>query len=269
MSQLAESKGLILSSRNYKEKDKLVKIFTESSGKMMFYIKGINRQNQPLAPALLPFTEAVYIGRFQNEGLSFLTSVKDVHAFRKIQEDIFLSGYGTYLLNLVDAAIEDRQYDPHLFQFTEHALQRMDQGDDAEIITNIFEVQILQRFGIAPIWTHCVVCGETGGKFDYSSKYGGVLCERHWEMDHHRYHADPRSVYFVRMFSAISYDKISGINLKEETKQGIRQLIDQLYDEYVGIHLKSKKFIDQMKSWEHVLKTPEKTEKNEEENDKK
>lgn len=24
-----------------------------------------------------------------------------------------------------------------------------------------FEVQILQRFGIAPIWTHCVVCGET------------------------------------------------------------------------------------------------------------
>ncbi|HAX1057935.1 TPA: DNA repair protein RecO, partial [Enterococcus faecium] len=27
MSQLAESKGLILSSRNYKEKDKLVKIF--------------------------------------------------------------------------------------------------------------------------------------------------------------------------------------------------------------------------------------------------
>ncbi len=79
-------------------------------------------------------------------------------------------------------------------------LQRMDQGDDAEIITNIFEVQILQRFGIAPIWTHCVVCGETKGKFDYSSKYGGVICERHWSMDDHRYHADPRAVYFVRMF---------------------------------------------------------------------
>ncbi|MFR4800653.1 MAG: DNA repair protein RecO [Enterococcus faecium] len=258
MSQLAESKGLILSSRNYKEKDKLVKIFTESSGKMMFYIKGIHRQNQPLAPALLPFTEAVYIGNFRSEGLSFLSSVKDVHAFRHIQEDIFLSGYGTYLLNLVDAAIEDHQYDPHLFQFAQQALQRMDQGDDAEIITNIFEVQILQRFGIAPIWTHCVVCGETKEKFDYSSKYGGVICERHWSMDDHRYHADPRAVYFVRMFSAISYDKISGIHLKEETKQAIRELIDQLYDEYVGIHLKSKKFIDQMKSWAHVLKTPEK-----------
>ena len=257
MSQLAESKGIILSSRNYKEKDKLVKIFTESAGKLMFYVKGIHRQNQPLAPALLPFTEGIYLGTFKSEGLSFITSVKDVHSFRKIQEDIFLSGYGTYLLNLVDAAIEDHQYDPHLFQFTQAALQRMDQGDDAEIITNIFEVQLLQRFGIAPIWTHCVVCGKTQGKFDYSSKYGGVLCEEHWSMDHRRYHADPRAVYFVRMFSAISYDKITGINLKDETKATIRQLIDQLYEEYVGIHLKSKKFIDQMKSWEHVLKKPD------------
>ncbi|MCS5465456.1 DNA repair protein RecO [Enterococcus lactis] len=96
-------------------------------------------------------------------------------------------------------------------------------------------------------------------KIDYSSKYGGVICERHWSMDDHRYHADPRAVFIsFGCFSAISYDKISGIHLKEETKQAIRELIDQLYDEYVGIHLKSKKFIDQMKSWAHVLKTPEK-----------
>ena len=48
-----------------------------------------------------------------------------------------------------------------------------------------------------------------------------VSFERHWSMDDHRYHADPRAVYFVRMFSAISYDKISGIHLKEETKQAL------------------------------------------------
>jgi DNA repair protein RecO (recombination protein O) len=254
MSQLTESKGLILSSRNYKEKDKLVKIFTESAGKMMFYVKGIHRRNQPLVPALLPFTEAVYIGTFNEEGLSFLTSAKEIKPFRNIQEDIFLSGYGTYLLNLTDAAIEDRQYDPHLFSFLEQALVRMDEGYDAEIITNIFEIQLMRRFGSAPIWTHCVVCGKTEGKFDFSSKYNGVICENHWAMDPHRYHASPRAVHFARLFSAIAYDKISGIHLKEETKQEIRQLIDQLYEEFVGIHLKSKKFIDQMKSWEHVLK---------------
>ena len=45
---LAESKGLILFTKNHRENDMLVKIFTESAGKQMFYAKGIQRKNEPL-----------------------------------------------------------------------------------------------------------------------------------------------------------------------------------------------------------------------------
>jgi DNA repair protein RecO (recombination protein O) len=34
----------------------------------------------------------------------------------------------------------------------------------------------------------------------------------------------------------------------------IRFILDEIYSEYVGIFLKSKKFIDDMKSWENVMK---------------
>ncbi|MHC5249101.1 DNA repair protein RecO [Enterococcus sp. LJL90] len=254
---IAESKGLILFARDYKEKDKLVKIFTESAGKMMFYVKGAHRQNNPLTPAIQPFTEAVYIGQFKSDGLSFLNSVKEVRAFRKIREDIFISAYGTYILSLVDAAIDDRVYDPNLYRFLEQSLTMLEEGYDPEIITNIFEIQLLHRFGISLIWDHCVICGQTQGKFDFSSAYNGVLCEKHWYKDERRYHADPRAVHFARMFSAIDVKQIENISIKAETKAAIRQLLDQLYEEYVGIHLKSKKFIDQMKSWEDLLKIPE------------
>ncbi|MDH6365119.1 DNA repair protein RecO (recombination protein O) [Enterococcus sp. PF1-24] len=254
MANFIESKGLILFSKDHKEKDKLVKIFTESAGKMMFYVKGAHRKNNPLTPALLPFTEAVYFGDFRSDGLSFLNGAKEITAFRKIQEDIFISAYATYLLALTDAAIEDRTYDPHLYSFLKQSLQMMNEGYDEEIITNIFEVQLLNRFGVSPNWTNCAICGETHGKFDYSVKYHGVLCERHWLQDPHRFHSNPRAVHFLRMFSGITLDKIENISLQTETKESIRQLLDQLYDEYVGIHLKSKKFIDQMKTWQDVLK---------------
>ena len=56
------------------------------------------------------------------------------------------------------------------------------------------------------------------------------------------------------MFTQISYEQIASIKLKPETKQAIRQVIDLLYDEYVGLHLKSKKFIDQMGQWQDILK---------------
>lgn len=262
MSQ-SESKGIVLFTKNYKEKDKLVKIFTESAGKQMFFVRNANQPNNPLKSAILPFTEAVYIGQFRSEGLSFLTTVKDIQPFRLIQQDIFVNAYATYISNLVDAAIDDKVYDPTLFGFTRQALMLLNEGKDPEIITNIFEIQILNRFGIMPEWRHCAVCGETQGKFDYSSKYSGVLCEHHWSLDEHRYHADAKAIYFMRMFSAISYDQINSIQLKEDTKQAIRVTIDELYDEYVGIHLKSKKFIDQMKNWEQTLKLKPKTDNKE------
>ncbi|GCF93488.1 DNA repair protein RecO [Enterococcus florum] len=257
MAQVSESKGLILFSRDYKEKDKLVKIFTESAGKVMFFVKGIHRPNNPLRTAVMPFTEAVYIGNFKADGLSFLNSAKAVEPFRKLQEDIFLNAYGSYILGLADAAIDDHVYDPALYGFTKEALSLMNEGQDGETILNIYELQIMQRFGVALNWKACSVCGKTTGAFDFSSNYHGVLCQEHWPMDERRYHADPRAVHFLRMFAAISYDQISKVQLKPETKQAIRQTIDQLYEEYIGLHLKSKRFIDQMGEWQGILKPKE------------
>lgn len=254
---LAESKGLILFTKNHRENDMLVKIFTESAGKQMFYAKGIQRKNQPLKAAVQPFTQAVYIGTFNSENLSFLNSAKDIQPFLNIQQDIFLAGYATYLLNLADAAIEDRVYDPKLYHFLAQSLLFIDQGYDAEIITNIFEIQILQRFGVLFDWQHCAICGETHGKYVYSSKYHGLLCEKHQYLDPRHYPADYKMIQLVRIFSQIRYEQINQLDLKPETKQRLRQFIDFLYDEYVGIHLKSKKFIDQMKNWQDILIKPE------------
>ncbi len=254
---LAESKGLILFTKNHRENDMLVKIFTESAGKQMFYAKGIQRKNHPLKAAVQPFTQAVYIGTFNSENLSFLNSAKDIQPFLNIQQDIFLAGYATYLLNLADAAIEDRVYDPNLYHFLAQSLLFIDQGYDAEIITNIFEIQVLQRFGVLFDWQHCAICGETHGKYVYSSKYHGLLCEKHQYLDPRHYPADYKMIQLVRIFSQIRYEQINQLDLKPETKQRLRQFIDFLYDEYVGIHLKSKKFIDQMKNWQDILIKPE------------
>ncbi|MGC3558364.1 DNA repair protein RecO, partial [Enterococcus faecalis] len=77
-----------------------------------------------------------------------LNSSKEVQAFRNIHQVIFINAYGTYILNLVDAAIEDQHYDPNLFQFTLMALSALNEQKDPEIITNIFDIQLLERFGV-------------------------------------------------------------------------------------------------------------------------
>ncbi|MBP2966689.1 DNA repair protein RecO, partial [Acinetobacter baumannii] len=168
MKHQEEVRGVVLFSRNYREKDKLVKIFTESYGKKMFFVKNANRKNNPLTPALQPFTTSLYIADIKEEGLSFFNGVKEIRFFEEIQKDIFISAYATYILNLADVAIEDDTYDPALYGFTLEALNLLNQNNDPEIITNIFEVQLLNRFGITVNWSKCCICGNSQGKFDYS-----------------------------------------------------------------------------------------------------
>ncbi|MDR3157190.1 MAG: DNA repair protein RecO [Lactobacillales bacterium] len=250
MSQNIEFQGMILFSKDYKEKDRLVKIFTEQAGKRMFFVRNIKKRNNPLVQGIMNFCYGLYIGKLQKEGLSFLNGVKIAEMFSKIQSDIFLSGYATYILNLVDIAIEDNEYDPSLYVFTNKSLQLIDRGYDAEVVTIIFELQILSRFGIQLAFDSCAVCGKEKGKFDFSSRASGIVCDKHYKSDLNLYQASPRAVYFVRMLSNISLDNIGEIKLSVQTKRDIRKLVDAFYEEYVGICLKSKKFIDQMYKWE-------------------
>lgn len=254
LSQIEEFEGIVLSVRAHRESDHLIKLFTDRFGKLMFFSKGTGKRNNKLKSAILPFTKATYIGDIRKTGLCFLNDAKDQEPYKSMQTDIFLNAYATYILNLTDAALEDRTPNATLYHKVSASLREIDEGSDPVIIMNIFEVQLLPYFGVAPELRGCRVCGNTQGPFDYSMQYAGLLCQEHWHMDSHRYHASQRSLYFLRLFSRVSLDQLGSINVKEETKKEIQYLIDQIYDESVGIHLKSKSFINKMNDWGNVLK---------------
>ncbi|WP_277630574.1 DNA repair protein RecO [Atopococcus tabaci] len=257
MAHLEEVEGLVLFSRQHRERDRLVKIFTDRYGKLMFFVRGTKRPNGKLTTAIQPFTSGTYIADVRPEGLNFLRDAKDLSTPTSMYTDIFKNAYTTYLLGLADAAMEDRVPNNRLLQELILGIKEMDEGTDPEIILNIFEVQLLTQFGVAPELRGCRVCGRTDGVFDYSSKYAGLLCPEHFHLDPRRFHASPKAIHFLRLFSVVSMERIGKIAVKEDTKRELRKVIDQLYDELVGIRLKSKKFIDNMYKWENVLKKPE------------
>jgi len=255
MSQLhvQEVQGIVLSKRKHKERDFLVKIFLEEYGKMMFYVKGSKNPNFNLNSVIQPFTQATFIADIRDSGLSFLKDAKQVENNGTLKLDIFKNAYATYICGLIDACMEDRTPSPTLFDQLSKGLLMIDQGVDPEVITNIFEIKLLYFFGVMPELRGCVICGQTKGPLDYSSKYHGLICSNHFHKDDRRLHAHPRAVYFIRKFSMVNLNNIGKISVKNETKDEIRYVIDKIYDELVGIHLKSKSFIDQMKDWGKLL----------------
>lgn len=246
--------GLIMYRQNYREHDLLVKILTDKFGKRMFLVRGGTRPRFKLAAALLPFTYGLYVGDLQDDGLSYITTARDYHQYQSISQDIFLNAYATYIFDLIDHAFSDNFAIPQWYQKTADALHMIDEGFDGEVISDIMAVQLLPAFGVAPEWRGCVVCGCSDLPMDFSETEGGMLCQKHWALDPHRLHVSPRGIYYLRLFSIVDLLKINSIKLQPATKAELAHVIDRIYDDMVGLNLKSKQFIANMNQWEDKLK---------------
>ena len=256
MIQSITSQGLVLYNRNFREDDKLAKIFTEQAGKRMFFVKHAGQSK--LAPVIQPLVLARFLLRINDDGLSYIEDYHEVMTFPRINSDLFTMAYATYVAALADASLQDNQQDAPLFAFLQKTLELMEEGLDYQILTNIFEIQILTRFGIGLNFNECVFCHRVGQAFDFSFKYGACLCPEHYHEDEKRCHLNPNIPYLLNQFQAIDFDTLETISLKSEIKQDLRKFMDQIYEEYVGIHLKSKKFIDSLADWGQLLKEEDK-----------
>lgn len=250
-----ESLGLVLYNKNYREDDKLVKIFTETAGKRMFFVKHASKSK--VASVIQPLTVADFLMNINQTGLSYIDDYNAVETYPNINQDLYRLAYASYVMSLADAAIPDNEADSQLFAFLKKTLDLMEEGLDYEIVTNIFEIQILERFGVHLNFHECVFCHRVGLPFDFSHKYSGPLCPQHLQEDAHRNHLDPNVLYLLDQFQNVHFDDLKTISLKPEMKAKLRQFIDELYEDYVGIHLKSKKFIDDLDQWGHIMKSNE------------
>ena len=247
-------RGIIMFRRDYRERDLLVKILTDKIGPAMFFVKGAKKRGFRLAADILPFTHGEYIGSLTDNGLSFINTASDTSQYRSIASDISKNAYATYILALVDSAFQDGQGIGGWFNQVAAALDLINSGLDEQVIANVIETQLLVRFGVAPTWDRCVICGRDDLPLDFSEQYGGMLCRNHWHLDERRLHLDQRTVYYLQRFSTLNLQKLNSIKINSTTNRRLQFVLDSLYDNEVGLNLKSKKFIRQMGQWEEKLK---------------
>lgn len=247
-------KGIVLFRQEYREQDMLVKIFSREFGKQMFFVKNLQRANHPLASATLPFTQADFLGTIHQSGFSFLKETGQIHTNRKIHEDLEAQAVMSYLVQLVDAVMDDWIANPSLFDLLADSLTALENGLNPFILMHFFELKILKYFGVAFQWNQCLYCDVTQGAFDVSTKHQGILCARHLDEDFHRMHLNPRAVHVARQLVAVhSPLQIGELRLSQETLSDLKRLCDTVMDDFVGIRLKSKKFIEQMQEWQLTL----------------
>ena len=242
---LTKCEGIVIRSIDYGETNKIITLYTREYGKIGVMARGAKKPSSRFSAVTQLFHYGTYL--FQgSRGLGQLQQAETIESFRSIREDIFLTAYASFIAELLDKGTEERKPSSSLYDLFYLSLRYIDEEYDPEIMMNIVELKMLSVFGFAPELNRCVNCGAQDGTFSFSVREGGLLCHRCDHIDPYKIKISPIVVRLLRVLYYMDLNRLGTISIKEETKQEIRKVLDAYYGEYLGVELKSKRFLKQM-----------------------
>lgn len=235
--------GIVLSDTNYSESSKILNVLTKEHGKIGIISKGCRNLKSSLRSVSSKLTYGYFNIYYKQEGLSVLISVDIINDFSNIKQDLFKIGYATFLSDLTNQVLKETSSN-EIFDLFINGLIKINDDFDPMIITNIIELKYLNYLGVMPILDCCSVCGSNKKIVTISSFAGGYLCVNCYKNE---YIVDEKTVKLLRMFSYVDISKIKELNILPKNKNEINKFLENYYDRYTGIYLKSKDFLTQLR----------------------
>ncbi len=248
---LQKFEGIVIRTTDYGESNKVVTFYTREWGKVGAMARGAKKPSSRLAAITQPFTYGQFLLQ-KGSGLGGLQQGEVISSYRLIREDIFLTAYASYVVELLDKSTDEKKPNPFLFELLQQTLHYMNEEYDPVILTQIFEMKMLNVLGLHPILNQCAVCGRTDGTFAFSVREGGFICHECIEKDPYHIKISPATVKLLRIFYYFDLSRLGNISVKAETKAELKKVISTYYDEYSGLNLKTKKFLNQMERLDNL-----------------
>lgn len=239
---MEEVEGIVVSETAYSETSKILDILTKEHGLIGVISKGCRNLKSPLRSVSSKLTYGKFIIYYKKDKLSTLTEVSVENSFKNIKRDIVKISYATYILDLAKQ-IYRQSTSKNILDLLLSSLIKIEEGFDPLIIMNILELKYLEFLGIKPIIDECALCGKKNNIVTLSSYRGGYVCQSCYRNEKI---VSDKTIKVIRMFYYVDISKITKLNLSDKIKNEINIFLDDYYDRYSGLYLKSKKFISDL-----------------------
>lgn len=238
--------GIVIGETNYSESSKILKVFTKEFGIISIMSKGCRNIKSKLRGVSNKLSYANFMIKYKKDGISTLIDADIIDTLRNIVMDIERISYLSYLLDLTDQVYRHSKSDK-IYPILISIINKINDEYDPEVLTIIYELKLLEFLGISPNIDSCSICGNTKNIVTISVKDGGFVCQDCYRCGkiYNR-----QIIKLIRMFIYLDINNVTKISLKAETKKELSLFIEEYYDTFSGIYLKSKDFLKNMKKIE-------------------
>ena len=234
--------GLILQDTNYSESSKILNVLTKEYGVIGVLSKGSRTMKSKLRSVSRKLIYGTFHIYYKENGLSTLIGVDIKNSYSNILNNLTSISYASYILDLIKQVIKEND-SSEIYDLTISTLNKINEGLDPLVLTNILELKLLDYLGVKPSIDSCSMCGNTENIVSLSSSNGGFLCKNCYSED---IITSEKTIKMIRMYYYVDIDKITKLDVSNEVKKEINLFLDDYYDRYTGLYLKSRNFIKEL-----------------------
>ena len=179
---LYKDEAIVLFKRSYGESDKIVRLFTLSSGKVAAIAKGANKSRKRFANTLEPFNR-IRVEYFEKygRGMVRIENADIVETNSGIEKSLKRACTAGFFVEFVDRLTKERERHEDLFNVLAEILQGIRGAEFTYDDILHYQLRMLGILGFMPNFHTCVYCGQVmaaNEKIFFSRERGGILCHK-------------------------------------------------------------------------------------------
>ena len=234
--------GIVISEYPFEDNSKIIKLFTKE-GIVSIIAKGAKKIKSPFFGSTGKITHGIYNIIYKESGLSKLVDSDILNDFRNIKKDFNRISYVTYITELA-VQVYKHEENKNIYELYLASINKINEGYDPLMIANILKLKLLDNLGIRPIIDRCVICGNTTDIVTVSSYLGGFVCKNCLTNE---VVVDAKTISLIRLLYYVDISKITKLDISDKIRKEIDSFVNDYYDRYSGIYLKSSLLLDNKK----------------------
>ena len=237
--KIVDVKGLVLNETNYSDSSKILNVLTSEYGLIGIISKGCRNLKSKLRGSSRKLVYGTFHFYYKENGLSTLISIDVINDYPKTIMNLERVVYASYLLDLTRQVVKQSK-DSNILPLVVSSLDKIENGLNPAVVTNILELKYLDFLGVSPIVTGCAVCGKTTNIVSLSPTAGGFICKDCYQNE--GYYSE-KTIKLLQMYYYVDLEKITKIDVNSKVNEEINKFLEDYYDRYTGIYLNSKKML--------------------------
>ena len=246
--KIEKFEGIILSETNYSESSKILNVLTDKYGLIGVMSKGCRKIKSKLRGVSRKLIYGTFNVYYKENGLSTLISIDVINSFSNTLMDLEKISYASYIIDLTNQVLKQNDSD-EIFDILKNTLIKIEEGLDPLVLTNIIEIKLLNYLGITPNIDSCTNCGSSKQIVTLSSEQGGYICKNCYQNEPL---VNEKTIKVIRMYYYVDISSITKLDISREVSKEINTFLDDYYDRYTGLYLKSKDFIKKVNQLESI-----------------